>query len=121
MTNKRIGKLYDKTIKKLSLRLKRSENCMKRSTNNPDYIYMLGNNCIKPDIKKSKHHRTYKKYKRVKRHNKSHKRRFRHKGGSVSGNVVNGVNTFTAGLREVQPPVSVLPWEGAFTNNFGRV
>ena len=121
MTDKRIGKLYDKTIKKLTLRLKRSEECMKRSTNNPDYIYMLGNNCIKPDTKKTRRRKTYKKYKKVKRHNKSHKRRFHHKGGSVYGNVENSVNTFTAGLREVPQPVDVLPWEGAFTKNFVRV
>jgi hypothetical protein len=117
MTDKRIGRLYTKTIKKLRLRLKKSEDCMKRTTNNPDYIYMLGNKCIKPSIKKSRGRRTHKKYRINKHHNKSHKRRFHHKGGSLTGNLVNSANTFTAGLKEVQPPVSVLPWEDSFSRN----
>ena len=117
MTDKRIGRLYANTIKKIRVRIKKSEDCMKRTTNNPDYIYMLGNSCIKPTIKKTRGRKTYKKYRKNKYHNKSNKQRFHHKGGNLTGNLVNGVNTFTAGLREVNPSVSVLPWEGSFSRN----
>jgi len=122
MTDKRIGKIYTNTIKKLRIRLKKSDDCMKRSTNNPDYIYMLGNSCIKPNMKKFKSRKTQKKYRKHKHHNKSHKRRLHQKGGiGGAGNFVNSANSFTSALREVQPPPSVLPWEGHFSRNFANL
>ena len=115
MTDRRIGKVYNLAVKNVTKKLQTKIDCMKHVTNNPDYIYMLGNKCIKPDIKTRKT-RKYKKTSRKfmkKRHNKKSKYvKYNQKGGGFFGNLVNGTNVLTSGIREVQPPPSVLPWEG---------
>jgi hypothetical protein len=57
MTDKRIGRVYKSVINKITKKIKTQHNCMKRATNNPDYVYMLGNKCIKPVIKSKKNNR----------------------------------------------------------------
>lgn len=121
MTDKRIGKVYDSVINKITKKIKTQHNCMKRATNNPDYIYMLGNKCIKPDVKSKKHSRHRKatqKHMKKRRNKKSRRVRNHQKGGALLGNMINGANVFKSGIQEVAPPPSVLPWEGNFTRNF---
>ena len=121
MTDKRIGKVYNRVIDNITKKLKKQRDCMKRATNNPDYIYMLGNKCIKPDVKSRKHHKyrkaTHKNMKKI-RNKKSKRVKYNQKGGGLIGNLVNGTNVLASGIREVQPPPSVLPWEDNFTRNF---
>ena len=112
MTDKRIGKIYNSVINNITKKIKTQNNCMKRVTNNPDYIYMLGNKCIKPNTKSRRNHRYNKKY------NNKKSKRVKYQRGGVFGNLQNGTNVITSGIREVSPPVSVLPWEGHFTRNF---
>jgi hypothetical protein len=52
------------------------------------------------------------------RNKKSRRVRYNQKGGALIGNLINGTNVLTSGIREVAPPPSVLPWEGNFTRNF---
>ena len=121
MTDMRIGKIYTSTIDKIAKSVRTSQRCMKRSTNNPDYIYMLGNKCIKPVVKSRKPHKhpkMSKKHMKKRRNKKSHRVKYNQRGGDLFGNVVNGANVFTSGIREVSPPPSVLPWEGSFTRDY---
>ena len=121
MTDKRIGKVYNSVINNITKKIKTQHNCMKRATNNPDYIYMLGNKCIKPDVKSRKHRKyrkvTHKHMKKI-RNKKSKRVKSNQRGGGIFGNIQNGTNILTSGIREVQPPPSVLPWEDNFTRNF---
>lgn len=124
MSGRRIGKLYKSTIDKIAKRVNTSQRCMKRSTNNPDYIYMLGNKCIKADVKSRKNNRytkISKKYMKKGRNQKSRRVKHNQRGGGLYGNVVNASNILTSGIREVLPPPSVLPWEGNFTRNFFKI
>ena len=120
MTDKRIGKIYSSVINNITKKIKTQNNCMKRVTNNPEHIFMLGNKCIKPDIK-SKKRKNYSKstYKRMKnkRNKKSKRAKYLQRGGGFIPNIQNGVNGLISGIRQVNPPPSVLPWEGNFIRN----
>lgn len=118
MTDRRIEKIYNSTINNITNRVKKSNQCMNRATNNPNYIYLLGNKCIKPDVKSRKKRKQSKRYMKKKGNRKTHRVKLRQKGGGLFGNVINGVNGLTSGVREVLPPQSVLPWEGNFNRKF---
>ena len=117
MTDKRIGRDYNSMIHNITKRIKKQQTCMKRATNNPDYIYMLGNKCIKPTIKSKKHRKMTNKNKK-RRGQKSHRVKYRHKGGGLFQNSINGINSITSGIREIVPPQNVLPWEGNFKQSY---
>jgi hypothetical protein len=124
MSDKKLGRVYKSLITNVTKRTKKQQNCMKRATNNPDYIYMLGNKCIKPVIKSRKNKRHHKvSNKRVKkgRSQKSRRVKYRQRGGGLYGNIVNGTNVFRTGILEEPRPQSVLPWEGNFTRDFQPV
>ena len=122
MTDKRVGRVYNSMIHNITKRIKKQQSCMKRATNNPDYIYMLGNKCIKPIIKSRKNNRHRKlSNKHNKRGTRSHRVKHRHRGGGVYQNSMNGINGLISGIREVQRPSNVLPWEGHLTRNFLQV
>jgi hypothetical protein len=124
MSDKKIGRVYKSLITTVAKRTKKQQNCMKRATNNPDYIYMLGNNCIKPVIKSRKNIRQRKvSNKRVKRgrNQKSRRVKYRQKGGGLYGNIVNSVNNFKSGILEEPQSQNVHPWEGNFARNFQPV
>ena len=120
MTDKRIGRDYNSMIHNITKRTKKQQSCMKRATNNPDYIYMLGNKCIKPVIKSrkhKKHHKLSNKHKK-RRGQGSHRVKYRHKGGGIFQNSWNGINGVVSAIREVPAPQNVLPWEGNFKQNY---
>ena len=124
MTDKRIGRVYDSVIHNITKKIKTQDHCMKRATNNPDYVYMLGNKCIKPDVKSTKQSRYRKatrKHMKKRRNKKSKRVKYNQKGGGLYGNMVNGVNGLTSGIREISPPASVLPWEGNFSRNYFKI
>ena len=124
MTDKRIGAIYNSVVSNVTKKLNTQRNCMKRVTNNPEHIYMLGNKCIKPIVKSRKLNRykkTSRKYKKKGVNKKSKNVKYKQKGGGLFGNIVNGANVLTSGIREIQPPPSVLPWEGNFTRNFFKM
>lgn len=124
MTDKRIGRVYKSVINKITKKIKTQHNCMKRATNNPDYVYMLGNKCIKPDVKstkQTKYRKSTLKHMKKRRNKKTKRVKYNQKGGGLFGNLVNGTNVLTSGIREVSPPPSVLPWEGNFSRNYFKI
>jgi len=122
MTDKRLEKDYNTMIYNINKRTKKQLSCMKRATNNPDYIYMLGNKCIKPIINSRKHRRHHKlSNKHNKKGKKSHRVKYRRRGGGVYQNVTNSYNGLISGIREEQPPPNVLPWEDNLKQNFSKV
>jgi hypothetical protein len=124
MTDRRIGKIYNSVINNITKKIKTQTNCMKRVTNNPEHIYMLGNKCIKPDVKSRKRngYRKITHNRMKKRRNKKSKRvKYSQRGGSSFPNVTNFINSVKAGVTEIPPPAGVLPWESHLTRNAPRI
>jgi hypothetical protein len=124
MSYNKIGKVYKSFVTNVTKRTNKQQKCMRRSTNNPDYIYMLGNKCIKPVVKSRKNNRRRNvSNKRVKRGRaqKSYRTKYRQRGGDLYGNITNSVNTLRSGILELQPFQKVLPWEGHFTRDFKHI
>jgi hypothetical protein len=124
MTDKRLGREYNSMIHNITKRKNKQQTCMKRATNNPDYIYMLGNKCIKPMIKSRKHYKHHKmsnKHIKKRKNHKSRRVKYRHNGGGLYQNTINGINVFTSGIREINTPKNVLPWEGNFSTGYSSL
>jgi len=124
MSYKKIGRVYDSLITNVTNRTKKHQRCMKRTTNNPDYIFMLGNKCIKPDVRSKKNRsRRNVSNKRVKRgyKKKSYRVKYRQKGGGLYGNIENAGNALRTGILQIQSASNVLPWEGHFTKNAATI
>jgi hypothetical protein len=124
MSDKKLGRIYKSLITNVTKRTKKQQNCMKRATNNPDYIYMLGNKCIKPVIKSRKiirHRKVSNKRVKKGRNQKSRRVKYRQKGGGLYGNIANSVNDFKSGILEEPRSQNVLPWEGNFAQKYESV
>jgi hypothetical protein len=118
---KKIGAVYNSLISNVTKRSKKQQRCMKRSTNNPDYIYMLGNKCIKPIVKSKrnmKHHNVPNKRLKHRYKQKTRRVKYNQKGGGVYGNATNALNAIRAGLLEIHRPPNVFPWEGQFARDY---
>jgi hypothetical protein len=119
MTRRNLESMYGKYIKMVDNQLTRNEKCMKRPSNNPDFIYLLGNKCIKPNGSKHIKRKKYTKLSKSKTHKRVKKRRNSrtYKGGGLYGNIVDGYNTLSHGLQSTPIPASSHPnpWAGQLT------
>jgi len=142
MADKKIGRVYNSLIRNINNKINKQQACMKVATNNPDYIYMLGNKCIKPtptrrSVKRRRGAKKYTTNVRRKNKNKNKSQKKNQRGGSTGmggvtgigtvlplynqGNISNAMLGLKSGLLEQPASQNVLPWEGHFPPNYFKL